>query len=1099
MRSAIYLAFAILGLAHPASGQAVGPEVEHFEKRVRPLLVEHCVRCHGPEKQKGGLRLDSAAALKRGGETGPAMVPGKPEASLLVEVVRYSGDLKMPPKGKLPEADLAAIAQWVGAGAPWPGDAPTTPSPIAVPTATSPAIAAEQKAFWAFQPVVEPPPPSVQDEGWIRSPIDRFILAGLEAKSLRPAPAADRRTLIRRATFDLTGLPPTPDEVAAFLADESPDAFERAVDRLLGLPAYGERWGRFWLDLARYADSNGMDENVAYAQAWRYRDYVVAAFNKDKPYDRFLQEQIAGDLLPAADEPTAHAQSTGTGFLVLGPKMLAEDDPVKMEMDIIDEQVDTVGKVFLGLTLGCARCHDHKFDPLPTADYYSLAGIFKSTKSMQNYKVVAMWNEKALASPEQKRALDEHMKRVAAKNDEIRKASSEARAVLKKEVRSRVADYLEGARILERSERLHRSILAEPSGPETPGLIVREAESFNRGNVGIFHDGYGEGIGVILNVGTMPNFAEYDIEVPDAGLYQLELRYAAADSRPVRVTLAGTVLGSEIAGPATGSWGPGGQKWIFAGLASLPGGKTTLRIDRESGPIPHFDKVALVPRPVPEGLAAAELVESTEALCRRRGLNLKLVERWKTALAKAKADPNSLFHLWLLAIEKAEATKPAGEPVAAILARLERDPRPGSPTELATRYQALFDEAGAASPQALESDKVLAAFRKVLDDPAGPLTAGKKDEDLFAPEVAASLNALKEQAKALQAQAPAVAEVMAVEEKKPTNLKIHIRGSHLRLGEEVPRRFLRVVSGDDQPRIGDDRSGRLELAQWMTRPDNPLTSRVMANRLWQWHFGQGIVRSPDNFGKLGERPTHPELLDWLARRFVESGWSMKAMHRLIMNSATYRMSTRLEDTAALADPDNRLRWRFDRRRLEAEAIRDSLLAVSGELDRSMGGTRLKTRSHEYVNTTGSSQRSELYDVNVRSVYLPVIRSGLYSVFQAFDFADPSAANGQRVPTSVAPQALFMMNDTLALRTSAAWAQRLLARSDLDDAGRVRRIFETAYGRPATDAEVKRALDYLGRFDDLLHSHGMKDVERPAQAWQALVQALLSVSEFLTID
>ena len=340
---------------------------------------------------------------------------------------------------------------------------------------------------------------------------------------------------------------------------------------------------------------------------------------------------------------------------------------------------------------------------------------------------------------------------------------------------------------------------------------------------------------------------------------------------------------------------------------------------------------------------------------------------------------------------------------------------------------------------------------------------------------------------------------MAVEERKPTNLKIHIRGSHLTLGEEVPRRFLRVVSGDDQPRIGDDRSGRLELAQWMTRPENPLTARVMANRLWKGHFGQGIVRSPDNFGKLGERPTHPELLDWLARRFVESGWSMKAMHRLIMNSATYQMSTRFDEAAALADPDNRLRWRFDRRRLEAEAIRDSLLAVSGELDRSMGGTRLKTKSHAYVNSTGAAQKAALYDVNVRSVYLPVIRSGLYAVFQAFDFADPSTANGQRTPTTVAAQALFMMNDSLALRTSAAWARRLLARTDLDDAGRVQRIFETAYSRPATDAEVKRALDYLGRFDVLLQSHGVKDVERSAQAWQALVQALLSASEFLTID
>jgi len=1097
MRRLIGLVFLILGLTHPAAGQSVGPEVEHFEKRVRPLLVEHCLRCHGPEKQKGGLRLDSAAALKQGGETGPSVVPGKPESSLLVEAVGYAGDLKMPPKGKLPDADQAAIRQWVSTGAPWPGDSPATSSTASTPP--GPSISPEQKAFWAFQPVVEPALPSVQNEAWVRSPIDRFILAGLEAKSLRPAPPADRRTLIRRATFDLTGLPPSPEDVAKFLADKSPEAFDRVVDRLLGSSAYGERWARFWLDLARYADSNGMDENVAYAQAWRYRDYVVAAFNKDKPYDRFLQEQLAGDLLPAADEATGYEQTTATGFLVLGPKMLAEDDPMKMEMDIIDEQVDTVGKVFLGLTLGCARCHDHKFDPLPTADYYAIAGIFKSTKSMQNHSVVAMWNEKALASAEQKQALDDHKKKVAAKNDEIRKASGEARAALKKEVRSKVADYLEAARIVDRSEKSRGSILVGPGGLETLGLIVREAESFDRGNVGVVRDGNGQGIGIIQNVGPTPNFAEYDIEVPAAGLYQVELRYAAAGMRAVRVSLAGRVLGSEIAGASTGSWGPESQSWIFAGLASLPAGKTTLRIDRESGPIPHFDKLALVPRQAPEGLALDDFLESTEALCRRRGLNVKLVDRWKQVLEKAKIDPNSPFRPWLAAIEKAEAISPAGEPAGAILARLDQDPKPTSPAELAARYQALFDEAGNASPQALETDPGLAAFRKVLDDPEGPLTTGKKTEALFEPEVLAQLNALREQAKALQAQAPAVNEAMAVEDKKATNLKIHIRGSHLTLGEEVPRRFLRVVSGDDQPKIGDDRSGRLELAKWMTRPDHPLTARVMANRLWQGHFGQGIVRSPDNFGKLGDRPTHPELLDWLARRFVESGWSMKAMHRLIMKSATYRMSTKLDETAALADPDNRLRWRFDRRRLEAEAIRDAMLAVSGELDRSMGGTRLKTKSHDYVNSTGSSQKSALYDVNLRSIYLPVIRSGLYPVFQAFDFADPSTSNGQRVPTTVAPQALFMMNDMLALRTSAAWARRLLARADLDDPGRVRSVFETAYGRPATDPEVTRSLDYLGRFDALLQSHGVKDQDRPAQAWQALVQALLSASEFLTID
>ena len=351
----------------------------------------------------------------------------------------------------------------------------------------------------------------------------------------------------------------------------------------------------------------------------------------------------------------------------------------------------------------------------------------------------------------------------------------------------------------------------------------------------------------------------------------------------------------------------------------------------------------------------------------------------------------------------------------------------------------------------------------------------------------------------MQARTSTVTLVMGVEDRAATNLKVHIRGSHLTLGEEAPRRFLRVVAGENQPSIGSDRSGRVELAEWMTRPDHPLTARVMVNRLWLWHFGQGIVRTPDNFGRLGDRPSHPELLDWLARRFVESGWSIKSMHKMMMLSSTYQMSTRHDEPALLVDPDNRLHWRFDRRRLEAEAIRDSLLAISGELSTEMGGTRLTTKSHDYVNSTGSSQASALYDVNLRSVYLPVIRSGVYSVFQAFDFADPSTSNGLRVATTVAPQALFMMNDTLALRTSAAWAKRLLARTDLDDRSRIKLAYETAYARPPRPEEVDRALDYLHRFDALLASKGVKDADRSAQTWQALTQAILAASELISID
>ncbi|MBY0514163.1 MAG: DUF1549 domain-containing protein, partial [Gemmataceae bacterium] len=392
-----------------AGAPAAPPDDAAFEKAVRPLLVEKCVACHGPEKQKGGLRVDSRVALLKGGDNGPAVVPGKPAESRLIRAVRHDGELKMPPKGRLPDAEVAALTAWVAAGAPWPDAAPTTAA-----KAGEREFTAEEKAFWAFQPVRRPDVPRVKAAAWVRTPIDAFILAKHESAGLTPAPEADRRTLLRRLTFDLTGLPPTPAEVDAFLGDNSPDAYEKQVDRLLASPAYGEKWGRRWLDVARYADSNGMDENLAHANAWRYRDWVIRSFNADKPYDRFVTEQLAGDLLPGGTDAERADRLVASGFLVIGPKMLAEDDPVKMRMDIVDEQLDTTGQAFLGLTLGCARCHDHKFDPITAADYYGLAGVFYSTKAMQNYSVVARWHERPIAPPAAQAAAAAHEQKLVA-------------------------------------------------------------------------------------------------------------------------------------------------------------------------------------------------------------------------------------------------------------------------------------------------------------------------------------------------------------------------------------------------------------------------------------------------------------------------------------------------------------------------------------------------------------------------------------------------------------------------------------------------------------------------------------------------------------
>jgi hypothetical protein len=810
-------------LPHAVAGAdepQLSPEgVAFFETHVRPVLVEHCYSCHSEDapRIRGGLVLDSKLGWEVGGDLGPSVVPGDPENSLLIEAVRYEDVLlKMPPEGKLPEDQIRRLVEWVEMGAPDPrvGDG-------AMPSEASKAKAwddPEAIDLWSFRPMSDPEVPGVSDASWPRSDLDHFILSELEAREISPAPPADRRTLIRRATFDLTGLPPTPEEVEAFLADEAPDAFDRVVERLLASPAYGERWGRHWLDVARYADSNGSDENVAHGNAWKYRDYVVEAFNTDRPYDRFVVEQLAGDLLPEPDEPEeAHNQLIATGFLSLGPKVLAEPDQQKMEMDIIDEQLDTLGRTFLGLTIGCARCHDHKFDPISTADYYALAGIFKSTRTMDSFKTVAQWHEHEIPTAEDLARKAEHEAEVAEAEEAIRRLTEEANA----------------------------------------RLIAEGGDGF---------------------------------ELPE--------------------------------------------------------------------------------------------------------------------------DPESLYP---------EETK----------------------EDLKQRQDAL---------------------------------------------------------KAIKDAAPELPTAMGVTEGEDvTDLAIHIRGSHLTLGEVVPRRVPTALARFGSPEFNESSSGRLELARWIVDEDHPLTARVMVNRIWRWHFGNGLVESTDNFGVLGTEPTHGPLLDWLAHRFIEDGWSIKSMHRRIMGSSTYQMSSDPDPMAAAVDPENALLWRMPIRRLEAEAIRDTLLAVGGRLDRQVGGSLLTVENRGYFFNHTSKDLTN-YDTNRRSLYLPIVRNNLYDVFQLFDSSDASVPVGDRESTTVAPQALFLMNSDLVLRVASDLAADLLARGDRDDAGRIALLYERAYARPPSAEETARALAAIDRLAGAWQSgEGAMDEEAlRRESWTALCQVILAANEFVYI-
>ena len=980
-----------------------------FEKQVRPILSARCYACHSASTKSpgGGVRLDVKAAV-----IGKSVIPGDPDHSSLEKAIEYQDpNLKMPPSGKLSAQEIATIRTWIKMGANWPA---SSAKPLSVQ---------DNSKFWAFQPL-KPVTLKVGPKAQA-SPIDQFVQQMRAAKKLAPAPRADRRTLIRRATFDLTGLPPTPQEVRDFCADKRPDAYSLLLDRLMASPAYGEKWGRHWLDVARYADSNGVDENLVYTNAYRYRDYVIRAFNQDKPINRFIQEQIAGDLLPpASNDAQKLDQIVATGFLSLGPKMLAEDDPVKQEEDIIDEQVDTVGKAFLGLTLGCARCHDHKFDPIPQKDYYALAGIFKSTKTMLNFRNMAEWQEVPLGTPENQQKLKEIQDKRAplkSSSEEIRK---NAIAAVLKTAEGRLSDYRNAAKQLIAlpvgslpNAKLKASEVTAPAGS-----TLIEAEDYLAGNVIKDTDGFGKGIGVLVNRGEYPNFAEYNFSVTGTAntAVQLDLRYASGDKRACRLYINGILVTSNAAGGVTGGFYPDAQKWECAGVFKLAPGVNKIRIERDSY-FPHIDKLLI------SKASMAAVHPTLETIAAEAGLNAELLKQAMDQL---------------------------------------RDP--------VKQQRIQFEEP---------------------DNAEALLTQDQRKQ----------IQAIKDKIADLEKQKPPMPRAMAVTDGKPTDLKVHLRGSYLTLGQDAPRGFPAVLTTSKTVKPSPLQSGRLELANWLTAPENPLTARVFVNRVWRWHFGAGIVGTTDNFGKLGDRPTNPALLDWLASDFRKQGWSLKKLHKTIMQSETY-MSSAVTDPKSTAhglaaDPENKTLWRFPRRRLEAEEIRDSMLFVSGQLDTTLGGSLLKFRDREYVTSTANSDPVN-YTSNRRSCYLPVVRSALYDVYTAFDFGDPTVMNGDRATTTVAPQALFMMNSPLALTQSRILAENLLKQTSLSDAARVQSAYQICLARSASAKEIKRALGFVEAItrtyaaDDMLKN---KPDEAKLKAWQSLCKAVIASNEFIYID
>jgi hypothetical protein len=1117
------------------------PSDEFFERRIRPVLVEHCLKCHGgdPQKIKGGFRVDSGAALVRGGDSGPALVPGDPAKSRLIEAVTYKNvDLQMPPKGRLSDAVIADLTAWVKDGAPWPEERSSSA------TARSEFDLARRKAeHWAWRPVRRPQVPAVKDDSWPAGAVDRFILAKLEDKGLSPAPKADRRTLLRRVYFDLIGLPPSPEETDRFANDDSSDAYARVVDRLLASPAFGERWARHWLDLVRYADTRGHEFDHPIPNAWQYRDYVIRALNADVPYDQFVREHVAGDLL---DRPRRHSSEVfnesilGTGFWLLGEEV---HSPVDVRQDLgdrLDNRIDVLTKTFLGLTVSCARCHDHKFDAISSRDYYALFGILEGAgpRSVR------------FDSLEQNQRVASDLARVRAESAGAIRTALAADAT---PVVSQMAKYLLAARevvlrLPSSSDDGMAHRLADPEIDTALHAAVSDVAGSRKLDAGIL-GGWVAAMHVAANDPADPLFAwarvASEARATEPARFSEVLRSArervlqVAPREPFVDDRKEVVLDFARCGPA--EWHP--DEGTFGPGPDLPG---AVRLPPDSREVVQFaEEGAAVYDHTLDGLLFAPGSEKESgALGRhlRAGRTIvtppfvlttgKLFYRVRgTGSAYAAVEGHSLIagplHAQFILDFKAddgfrwvlhdltpykgrrlrvEFTAQSGQELAiAQVIQSDRDPRQFKvvPRGLLTLL---------ASQKADSLETLAAGYEKLFQDlvsvPDGAPemacdAAGRAHlaNWLLARPALFSGNARRDATdKALAALAQVAAGFrkdsrlgLALLDSGSVDERVFVRGSYKVLGEAAPRRFLEALAGSEAFARGPS-SGRLELARQMTDPErNPLLARVIVNRLWHHLFGRGIVASTDNFGVLGERPTHPELLDYLADEFVRRGWSIKAMVRMLVLSNSYRMDSRADAAADGADPQDLLVHRMRLRRLEGEAIRDTMLAVSGRLDSRQFGPAVPVHLTEFLDGRGRPAKGGPLDgEGRRSLYLAVRRNFLSPFLTAFDTPTPFSTVGRRNVSNVPAQALILLNDPFVHEQAATWAGRVLAKPGTAKE-RVGGMYRQAFGRPPDDDESRLCLSFLARQCAM---HGVD--EAAPQPWTDLAHTLFNAKEFVYV-
>ncbi len=921
--------------------------VEFFEKRIRPVLVKHCYQCHSSDAEEigGSLVLDSAGGMMTGGDSGPAIKPGDAEASVLISAIRYES-AEMPPDEPLADNVIRDFEQWINAGA----TDPRTNTP-AQPLPSREIDIEAGRQFWAFRPMQFTSPPT--RSGDVRSMIDPYLFAKLDEAGIAPNRLATPAAGLRRLAYDLTGLPPDQELLGRWLADPTPGHWRRIVDSMLASPAYAEHWARHWMDVARYADSNGSDFNATYHEAWRYRDYLIRSFAADRPFDQMVRQQVAGDLMAAESDQERLDNVVATTFLMLGPKMLSERDKPKLELDVVDEQIDTVGRAFLGLTLGCARCHDHKFDPVPTEDYYALAGIFKSTQTLngESQKYVSTWNRIQLpTSDEHLAAVKQHSEQLSSLQQQLKSAEKALKSAQEKDASPLPGIVVDDAQ-------------AKKTGPWKPSVYYKDFVG-----AGYVHDDN-------KNKGTAS--IRFATRLPENGEYEVRISHSPGSNRASAVPIT---------------------------------------IETADGPV--------------------------EVSADQR--QFKIQPMW-SSLGKYKfsSDKDAVI-------------------------TISNEGTSGYVIADAVQFLSNHDSA---TPQ--PGDKP--------DD--------KQDAKLELAQ--AKVDELKQQIKDLKAASPRpLPEAMAPRDRDGSGVAdscVHIRGEVKNLGDVIPRGFLQVVSPGHSSIDNPMGSGRLELADWLTDPDNPLVARVFVNRVWMHLMGEGIVRTVDNLGSQGERPTHPELLDALATRFVRNGWQLKPLIREIVNSHAYGRSSEYSKASISVDPENRLLWRAHRKRLPAESIRETMLTVAGMIDRRPRYDPMQGRG-TLVSKNDASGSADFRGVGepYRSLYMPVVRGYMPPLMVMLDVADPDLLVGRRSKTNVPSQALVLINSKEVNEWAKAAADRILA-SGTGFETRLQNVYLETVQRDPHQQDRAIAKEFF------------QDREESNEAWREYIAAIFASTEFRLLD